>query len=138
MKTYLVETRRSGGGLCPSWAVPDEAIAVSEVVQAVVVVLLKMLHDGGLYNGISLVRRTLGAVVGHEADKGIVKLINRLEVVQNLVTISTSCSHHQRFARAGTTYLADVGVNAFYHACKTLHGSCRFGSLLWGHVLPFR
>ena len=64
------------------------------MLEAVIVVLLQVLHNGCLYDRVGFVGRALSTVIRHEARKGIVELADRLKAVENLASIVPKFIHH--------------------------------------------
>lgn len=86
-RVKLVQSGRCCCGLCPSGAVPDEAVGGADVVQGIVIVLANVLQQRSLDQRIRLIGSPLGPVVAHEHDHGIVKLANFLEVVDDTADV---------------------------------------------------
>ena len=112
----FVETTWCCGGLGPAWTVPNEAVAAPEILEGIVVVGLQVLHHLALDDGVGFVGGPFGAVVGHEADEGVVQLAGRFEVVDDF---------------------ADVVVDALDHGCEDFHCFAGFGLFFFGELRPF-
>ena len=113
----LVEPTWRGGRLRPSRTIPDEGIVVAEILQAVVVILLEMLHRAAMEHRGRFVGTTLRAIVGHEHDEGVVVFSYLFQMLD---------------------YLPHVVIDALHHPRVHLHGARRLGSLLRRHLAPVR
>ncbi|MNF78499.1 hypothetical protein D3C84_606850 [compost metagenome] len=92
----LEQPRRRGRHLRPVRPVPDVGVGATDVVQAVVVMLVEIGQQLRAEFRKGLQQRPFGTVIGHEQDEGVVQLPLLAQVIDNPPDVPVHALDHRR------------------------------------------